>query len=199
MWSGESAFPALLREAEAFVRGPGEEYAAEIERTRAVPARLWEDLRERGFLRLAAPVGYGGHGIPFSRYLEVLELISMSHASVRMIVHVCNGVWRSMDRFATDEQRKEFVLPQIAGDIRVAFTLTEPDAGTGADLRARVTREGDTYFLSGRKHLITFGVSCDYWLLFARLEGTTGKEGTVALLVERGAPGVTVEAMPDTM
>ncbi|MFF4986963.1 acyl-CoA dehydrogenase family protein [Streptosporangium saharense] len=199
MWSGESAFPALLKEVEAFVRGPGEEYAAEIERTRAVPARLWDDLRGRGLLRLAAPVEYGGHGVPFSRYLEVLELVSMSHASVRMIVHVCNGVWRSMDRFATEEQRKEFVLPQVAGDLRVAFTLTEPDAGTGADLRASVTREGDTYFLSGRKHLITFGVSCDYWLLFARLEGTAGREGTVALLVERGAPGVTVEAMPDTM
>ena len=66
-----------------------------------------------------------------------LELFSMSHASLRMIVHVCNGIWRAMDQFATDEQRKPFVLPQVAGDLRVAFTLTEPTAGTGADLRAR--------------------------------------------------------------
>ncbi|MBP2703746.1 acyl-CoA dehydrogenase [Microbispora sp. RL4-1S] len=199
MTADEAQLGALLEEVEAFVRGPGEKYAAEIERTRAVPERLWEDLRDRGYLRLAAPQEYGGRGIPFSRYLEVLELVSMSHASVRMIVHVCNGVWRSMDRFATDEQRKKFVLPQVAGDIRVAFTLTEPTAGTGADLRSSVTREGDTYLLSGEKHLITFGVSCDYWLLFARLEGTAGRDGTVALLVDRHAPGVTVEAMPGTM
>lgn len=195
----ESGFQALLAGVEAFVRGPGEEYAAEIERTRTVPDKLWADLRERGYLRLAAPTEYGGRGIPFSRYLEVLELISMSHASVRMIVHVCNGVWRSIDQFATDAQRRQFVLPQVSGDIRVAFTLTEPTAGTGADLRSSVERDGDTYYLSGEKHLITFGVHCDYWLLFARLAGTTGKDGTVALLVDRNSPGATVESMSDTM
>lgn len=195
----ERAFRALAEEVEAFVRGPGEDYADEIERNHAVPPKLWDDLCERGYLRLAAPEEYGGRGLPFSRYLELLELISMSHASVRMIVHVCNGVWRAIDQFATPEQRERFVLPQIAGEIRVAFTLTEPTAGTGADLRSSVERDGDTYYLSGEKHLITFGVHCDYWLLFARLAGTTGKDGTVALMVDRSVPGVTVEAMPDSM
>ncbi|MEO6502931.1 MAG: acyl-CoA dehydrogenase family protein [Jatrophihabitantaceae bacterium] len=195
----EAGIQAVLAEVEAFVRGPGEEYAAEIEQSRAVPDKLWTDLRDRGFLRLAAPVEYGGRGMPFSRYLEALELISMSHASVRMIVHVCNGVWRSMDQLATDAQREQFVLPQVAGDIKVAFTLTEPTAGTGADLRCSVEREGQTYYLSGQKHLITFGVSCDYWLLFARLAGTSGKDGTLALLVDRNSPGVSVESMADTM
>jgi alkylation response protein AidB-like acyl-CoA dehydrogenase len=195
----EAAFAALAKEIEGFVRGPGEEYAQEIERTHAVPTQLWDDLRDRGYLGLAAPESYGGRGIPFSRYLELLELFAMSHASVRMIVHVSNGVWRAIDQFATEDQRKAFVLPQIAGDIRVAFTLTEPTAGTGADLRSSVTRGGDTYHLSGEKHLITFGVDCDYWLLFARLAGTVGKEGTVALMVDRHTEGVVVEAMPGTM
>ncbi|KXK62281.1 acyl-CoA dehydrogenase [Micromonospora rosaria] len=194
-----AAFATLAREVESFVRGPGEEYAETIERTRTVPPELWHDLRDRGYLRLAAPAEYGGAGLSFSQYLRLLELFSMSHASLRMIVHVCNGVWRAMDQFATDEQRKRFVLPQVAGDLRVAFTLTEPVAGTGADLRASVVREGDTYHLSGEKHLITFGVSCDYWLLFARLAGTAGKDGTVALMVDRRVAGVRVEPMPDTM
>jgi alkylation response protein AidB-like acyl-CoA dehydrogenase len=195
----ETHFAALKKEIEAFVRGPGEDYAEEIERTHEVPPALWTDLKERGYLSLAAPVDYGGRGIPFSRYLELMELFAMSHASLRMIVHVANGIWRAIDQLATDEQRQAFVLPQVAGDIRVAFTLTEPDAGTGADLRCEVEQEGDTYFLSGRKHLITFGVSCDYWLLFARRAGTRGADGTVALMVQRHSPGITVEAMPDSM
>lgn len=199
MSSDDTAFRALAAEVEEFVRGPGERYAEQIERDHAVPARLWTDLRERGYLSLAAPVDYGGRGIGFSRYLELVELFSMSHASLRMIVHVCNGVWRAMDAFATDEQRKQFVLPQVAGDIRVAFTLTEPTAGTGADIRSSVVREGDTYHLSGEKHLITFGVHCDYWLLFARTAGSAGADGTVALLVDARAPGVTVEPMAETM
>jgi alkylation response protein AidB-like acyl-CoA dehydrogenase len=199
MSTDEKSLAALAEEIEAWVRGPGEEYAAEIDRTRQIPPSLRAELKDRGYLRLAAPQEYGGQGIPFSDYLHLIELFSMSHASVRMIVHVANGVWRAIDQFATHEQRKKFVLPQVVGDINVAFTLTEPTAGTGADLRSSVTREGDTYYLSGEKHLITFGVSCDYWLLFARLAGTAGKDGTVALMVDRHSPGVTVEPMPETM
>ncbi|MGA9273894.1 MAG: acyl-CoA dehydrogenase, partial [Candidatus Cybelea sp.] len=129
----------------------------------------------------------------------LIELFSMSHASVRMIVHVVNGTWRAMDRFATSEQRRAFVIPSVKGEIKIAFTLTEPTAGTGADLRCSVTREGDTYYLSGEKHLITFGTICDYWLLFARVAGTRGADGTIALLVDRRATGANVMAMDESM
>ena len=193
------SFASLREEIAAYVAGPAEEWSARIERERRVPPELWEDLKARGYLLLAAPVAYGGRGIPFTQYLELIELFSMSHASIRMIVHVVNGTWRAMDRFATESQRREFVIPSIAGAIKIAFTLTEPTAGTGADLRCSVEREGDTYFLSGEKHLITFGTICDYWLLFARLAGTRGADGTVALIVDRHAPGATVLEMDESM
>ncbi|MBV8725743.1 MAG: acyl-CoA/acyl-ACP dehydrogenase [Candidatus Eremiobacteraeota bacterium] len=194
-----ASFARLKDEVAAYVAGPAEEWSRRIEAERRVPPELWEELRERGYLALAAPVEYGGRGIPFSRYLELIELFSMSHASIRMIVHVVNGTWRSMDRFATPEQRAKYILPSIRGEIKVAFTLTEPTAGTGADLRCSVGREGDTYYLTGEKHLITFGTICDYWLLFARVAGTRGADGTVALLVDRRVPGATVTAMDESM
>ena len=195
----EAAFASLKDEVAAYVRGPGEEWAERIERDRAVPPELRAELRDRGYLSLAGPREYGGRGIPFSRYLELLELFAMSHASLRMIVHVANGVWRAMDQFATDEQRERFVKPAVTGDHTVAFTLTEPTAGSGADLRCTVVRDGDTYRLSGEKHLITFGLSCDSWLLFARLEGTTGKDGIVALLVDRHTAGVEARDMGESL
>lgn len=195
----EAAFAALKDEIAAYVAGPAEAWAARIERERRVPLELWNQLRERGYLSLAAPPAYGGRGVPFTRYLELLELFSMSHASIRMIVHVVNGTWRAMDRFATDEQRQRFVIPSIKGEVKVAFTLTEPTAGTGADLRCSAVRDGDTYYLSGEKHLITFGTICDYWLLFARVAGTRGADGTVALLVDRRSPGATVLEMDESM
>jgi alkylation response protein AidB-like acyl-CoA dehydrogenase len=195
----EAAFAARKDEIAAYVAGPGEAWAARIERERRVPPELWEELRALGYLALAAPIGYGGSGIPFTRYLELLELFSMSHASIRMIVHVVNGTWRAMDRFASEEQRRRFVIPSVKGELKVAFTLTEPTAGTGADLRCSVEREGDTYYLTGEKHLITFGTICDYWLLFARRAGTRGADGTVALLVDRHSPGVTVSEMDESM
>lgn len=195
----EAAFADLRDEIAAYVANEGQAWTRRIEDERAVPAGLREELRERGYLALAAPVAYGGRGIPFSRYLELLELFSMSHASLRMIVHVANGVWRAVDQLATPEQRERFVLPAISGDGVVAFALTEPTAGTGADLRCTVERDGDTYLLSGEKHLITFGLSCDRWLLFARLAGTTGADGTVALMVDRDTPGVDAVDMGESM
>ncbi len=195
----EAGFAALKSEIADYVSGPGEMWSQRIEAERRVPRELWDELRRLGYLSLAAPAAYGGGEIPFSRYLELIELFSMSHASIRMIVHVVNGTWRAMDRFATPEQRSKFVVPSIAGEIKIAFTLTEPTAGTGADLRCSVVREGDTYYLSGEKHLITFGTICDYWLLFARVAGTRGADGTVALLVDRHAGGATVVEMEESM
>jgi alkylation response protein AidB-like acyl-CoA dehydrogenase len=189
----------LTEEIREYVREPGEAWAERIERERVVDPGLWQELNDLGYLRLAAPVEYGGRGIPFTQYLPLLELFSMSHAALRMIVHVCNGVWRSMDSHATEEQRDRFVLPQISGEIKIAFTLTEPTAGTGADLRCSVTREGDTYYLSGEKHMITFGTISDYLLLFARAEGTIGADGTVALMVPPHGEGITATVMPETM
>lgn len=195
----ESSFAAMKQEIAAYVAGPAEAWAQSIESERSVPPELWEELRRRGYLSLAAPAAYGGRAIPFARYLELIELFSMSHASIRMIVHVVNGTWRAMDRFATAEQRAKFIVPSVSGEIKIAFTLTEPTAGTGADLRSSVIRDGETYYLSGEKHLITFGTICDYWLLFARVAGTRGADGTIALLVDRHAPGVTVIKMDESM
>ncbi len=191
---------AIRREVEEWVRGPGEEYAERIEATGVVPPELFGELRERGYLSLAAPERLGGAGLSFSHYLELMEVFSRSHASIRMLVHVVNGTWRAIDPYATQQQREQFVVPSVAGRTLIAFTLTEATAGTGADIRSRVRRDGDTYLLTGEKHLITFGVHCDHWLLAARVEGTRGHEGTVALLVPNtGLPGAEVVDDSQTM
>jgi alkylation response protein AidB-like acyl-CoA dehydrogenase len=195
----EAEFAALKAEIRDYVDNEGERWTELIEAERQVPPELWNELRERGYLRLAAPVSLGGRGLPFVRYLELIELFSRPHASLRMIVHVMNGLWRAMLPYANEEQIERFVRPQVATDIKVAFTLTEPDAGTGADIKCSVVREGDTYYLSGQKHLITFGCISDYLLLFARLEGTRGAEGTVALMVPAHGEGIENNLMPESM
>jgi len=111
----DSGFEELKAEIAAYVANEGERWAERIEAERSVPPELRVELKERGYLSLAGPKEYGGAGIPFSRYLELLELFAMSHASLRMIVHVANGVWRAVDQFATPEQRERFVLPAVDG------------------------------------------------------------------------------------
>lgn len=196
----EAAFAALKQRITAWVEGEAEEISERIERDGALPDDLFATLREQGLLNLAAPRHLGGQGVPFDRYLELIEIVSRSHASIRMLVHVVNGTWRAIEPYVTPEQRETYVRPAIAGEKLIAFTLTEADAGTGADIKSTVRREGDTYYLSGEKHLITFGVSCDWWLLMARMEGTSGHEGTVAFMVPNtGLPGAEVIDDSETM
>jgi alkylation response protein AidB-like acyl-CoA dehydrogenase len=195
----EAEFAALKDEIRAYVENEGERWTELIEAERQVPIELWDELRGRGYLRLAAPKALGGRGLPFARYLELIELFSRPHASLRMIVHVSNGLWRAMLPYANEEQLERFVRPQVATEIKVAFTLTEPNAGTGADIKCSVVRDGDTYHLSGQKHLITFGCIADYLLLFARLEGTRGTDGTVALMVPAHGEGIQNDPMPESM
>lgn len=193
------AYAKLKDQVLAYVNGEGRTLSGEIERTGSCGPDVWADLRQRGFLRLAAPEAYGGHGLTFSQYLPLLEAFSGLHGSIRMIVHVVNGVWRPMDLLADEERRRRFVIPVVRGEITAAFTLTERLAGTGADIRTTARREGTDYVLNGEKWLITFADTTDYLLLFARLEGTTGYDGTLALMVPRDAPGLRIVPMPRAM
>jgi alkylation response protein AidB-like acyl-CoA dehydrogenase len=195
----EAAFAALKQEISTYVDTEGERWTELIEAENRVPPDLWRELRDRGYLRLAAPKQFGGAGLPFPRYLELLELFARPHASLRMIVHVSNGTWRSLAPHVNEQQRQKFLKPLIHGDIKIAFTLTEPHNGTGADISTYVEREGDSYYLTGRKHLITFGHISDYLLLFARIHGSVGADGTVALLVPAHGEGIQNNLMPDSM
>jgi alkylation response protein AidB-like acyl-CoA dehydrogenase len=189
----------LEREIRAYVEDEGERWAQRIEDERQVPMELWDELRDRGYLRLTAPAQYGGRGIALSQYLELLEIFAMSHGSLRMIVHVSNGIWRPIAAHASEEQSRRFLLPLVAGETKVAFALTEPTAGTGADLRCEAVREGDTYYVSGEKHLITFGSIADYLLLIARVQGSKGAEGTLALMVAPHGEGVQANVMAESL
>lgn len=64
----------LLAEVTAWVEGPGEDWAQRIEDTGTVPAELRAELKERGFLGLAAPVELGGRGLSFSQWMGLMEV-----------------------------------------------------------------------------------------------------------------------------
>ncbi|MGH7995515.1 MAG: acyl-CoA dehydrogenase family protein [Opitutaceae bacterium] len=192
-------YPELRSRVLAYVEGEGRALSVEIERTGLCGPDVWADLRRRGFLRLAAPAAYGGHGLTLSQYLPLLEAFSQLHGSIRMVVHVVNGIWRPIDLLADDERRRRFVIPVVKGEVTAAFSLTEPVAGTGADIKTSARRDGDDYLITGEKWLITFADTADYLLLFGRLEGSTGAEGTLAFMVPRDAPGLRIEPMPRAM
>lgn len=197
--SDKNWFDALQSQIRAFVDGKAKDYARMVEETGHVSDEVWQGLRDANLLNLAAPRDYGGQGLSFTEYLLCLEILAEMHGSLRVIVHVANGLWRSMDAKATPEQRVRFVKPFVTGEAFTTFTLTEPNSGSGADLKTTARPDGDSYLLNGEKWMIIFSDVADYFLLFCRLEGTTGAEGTLALMVPRASPGLEIEEMAPAM
>ncbi|MFC7395211.1 acyl-CoA dehydrogenase family protein [Scopulibacillus cellulosilyticus] len=195
----DKAFQQLKADVKEYVNGPLREISNKIEETGECGKEVWDELRERGYLNLTAPESLGGRGLSFSKYLEIIELFAESHGSIRVIVHVSNGIWRPFLPIVNDEQKERFLKPLIAGDILATFTLTEPNSGSGADMKTTVRKEGSDYLVNGEKWMISFGDIADYFLLFARLEETTGYDGTLALMVPRDTPGLEIKLMPPTM
>lgn len=190
---------AYQEEIRAFVLGELEEVSEEIERNRAVPPDLWDRLAQKGLLRLTLPPRYGGWGLRMTEYLPILEVVAQSHGSVRMVVHVHNGLWRLLDRYGTEEQKQRYLFRWATGNCKLAFALTEPDAGTGTDIRTEARRVPGGWVLRGRKWLITFADVAEAFVVVAYTDRARGASGISAFLVPRETPGLRVTLQPDGM
>ena len=173
-------------------------WAQEIERTEEIPLGLWRRIRELGFHKLTQPAFVGGEGLPLSLYFPILEEIAHCHGSIRMVFHAYNSIWCTVGQ-GTEEQKRRWLTKLVENGELVAFALTEPDNGTGIDLRTTATFQDGKYILNGRKHLITFAHEASVLTVIAKMEGGLGRGGLTAFLVPQGRSGMHLTRMPDMM
>jgi alkylation response protein AidB-like acyl-CoA dehydrogenase len=190
---------AYRAEIRAFILGEIEALVNEMERTGRVPPDLWARLAARDLLRLMLPPAYGGWGLRLRDYVPILETVAQSHGTVRMVVHVQNGLWRLLEGFGSMSQKQRLLSRWGSGEARVAFALTEPDAGTGVDIRTEARRDGGDYVLTGRKWLITFADIAEAFIVVAYTDRAKRQDGISAFLVPRDAPGFRIVPQPDGM
>jgi alkylation response protein AidB-like acyl-CoA dehydrogenase len=168
----------------------------QIEDSESLPYEvLMPALREAGVFGLLVPPQYGGSGLTVAQYLPIIAEFAKVQGGIRVVVHVHNSFAHALSEIGSEQQRKQ-VLPGVAaGTSSIAFALTEPDHGTGADLGTTATRDGGHYVLNGRKWLITNSDFATHFIVLAK----TAPREVSAVLVERGTPGFTIERMPETM
>ncbi|PXY24897.1 acyl-CoA dehydrogenase [Prauserella coralliicola] len=152
-------------------------------------------LREIGAFGLLVPRSYGGSGLSIAQYLPIIGEFAKIQGGIRVIVHVHNSFAHALSEIGDEEQRRAILPGAATGQRSVAFALTEPDHGTGADLGTTAKADGSGYVLNGRKWLITNSDLASHFLVFAK----TDPAAVSALLVERDAPGLTIEPLPETM
>ncbi len=172
----------------------------EIENTESIPrGRIWPALRDMGAFGLLIPEEYGGSGLTVQQYLPIIAELSKIHGGIRALVHVHNSIGHALYELGDERQRME-VLPGVAeGSKSVAFGLTEPDSGTGADTRTIARRDGQSWVINGRKWLITNSDFASHFMVFAKTGAENGRPSLSTILVERDAPGLTIEPLPETM
>lgn len=183
---------ALVRMVREFADREVRPVAAENDRKARFPADLVRRMGELGLMGIEVDVEYGGSGLDPVSYVLAMEEISAACASTGVIMSVNNSlVCDPLVKFASEEQKKRFLVPLASGEKLGCFMLSEPEAGTDAAAqRTTAVRDGDHYVVNGTKNWITNGPQADYGILFTMTDKSKAHKGITAFIVDMNAPGV---------
>ena len=176
---------------------------AEARWKREFPWDIFEKIAEKGYTGVAVPKEYGGMGLGATGACIVVEQFCRMPGPGRIMVGNMIGGLRQIIEAATEEQKKR-LLPRIAKGEIGAIVITEPFAGTdAAGMEMRAERKGDAYVLNGKKRFIVSAGVATRYMVYARTskdpEDIARYRHLTAFIVEKGAPGFTVEKMNEVL
>ena len=159
---------------------------------------LWDDLARQGFLGVNVPVEYGGGGLGMLALSAVAEEIAAAGCSLLLIVVSPAIVGTILAKHGTDAQKQRWLTGIGAGTTKIAFAITEPDAGTNShNLTTSLTPADSGYRLNGQKVFISGIESADAILVVARTRAEDGSLGLPApVIIDTDAPGLRRHQLP---
>jgi alkylation response protein AidB-like acyl-CoA dehydrogenase len=168
----ETAEQAQLRSAVARVAaGYGHAYWLEKARAGSKTRELWDELGGLGYLGVSVPAEYGGGGRGITELAIVCEEVAAAGCPLLLLVvspAICATV---IARSGTAEQRERWLPGLASGELRMAFAITEPDAGSNAHhITTTARRDGTDWLVSGRKTFISAVDEADAVLVVGRSE-----------------------------
>ncbi|MFI0911550.1 acyl-CoA dehydrogenase family protein [Streptomyces abikoensis] len=176
----------------------GREYFATSVRDGKHTDELWAEAGKLGYLGVNLPEEYGGGGGGITELTIVLEELGAAGCPLLLLVvspAICGTV---IARFGTDAQKRAWLPGLAAGTTRMAFGITEPDAGSNSHrLTTTARRDGGDWLLTGRKVFISGVDVADATLIVGRTEDArTGRLKPCLFIVDRDAPGFTRRRIP---
>src|SRR5947208_14890603 len=128
-----------------------------------IPKSFYRKMADLGFLGAPVPEKYGGAGMDYVGFMLRVEEVSRGSSSVRTTVSVQTSLSEtSLLWFASEEQKKKWLVPLAKGMKFGAWALTEPQAGSDAgSLQTTARLEGNEWVLDGQKRFISNGSIAD--------------------------------------
>lgn len=183
----------LLRESVAkLVGGFGRRYFQDIVKRKAKPHELWSALGEAGFLGVSVPEAYGGGGSGLADYNVVVEETAAQGCPLLALV-IGSIVTPIIDKHGSLAMKQEWLPGLASGRKRLAFAITEPNAGTNTHKVSTIARrDGSGWKLSGAKYWTSAVDEVDALMVVARGEGTDerGRAPLSLFIVPTNAPGI---------
>ena len=157
---------------------------------------VFKSMGELGLLGVTKPTEYGGMGLDYSYGMVMAEEMGrVTCGGVPLAVGVQTDMATpALARFGSDELRREYLAPAIAGDMVAAIAVSEPQAGSDvAGVQTTATKDGSDYVINGTKMWITNAPSADWFCLLANTSEGKPHINKSLIVVPKDAKGITVD------
>ncbi|MFD8738338.1 acyl-CoA dehydrogenase family protein [Streptomyces sp. NPDC059618] len=165
--------------------------------------RLQTSAKEQGLWALGHPAEIGGGGLPFYEFALVNEIIGRSKHGQLAAGTLSMQDAIMLHRFGSEEQKRRWLVPLVAGDITPSTGMTEPEVA-GSDptlIQATARLDGDEWVVDAHKWFTTGGSTAAFTTVYARTEpdGVKAHQALSAIVVPAGTPGFEVVRVLKTM
>lgn len=185
----------IITEVRRFVDREVIPIAHQLEHDDSYPVELIEKLKHLGVFSATIPAAYGGLGLDFVTYVQVIEELSRGWMSLAGVVNTHVLVAYMIVAQGTEEQRQRFLPVLAEGDRRGGLCISEANAGSDVQaITMTAMRDGEDYVINGTKLWVTNGVHASIFAVLARTDPSAkpAHRGMSVFLVEKGTPGLTV-------
>jgi alkylation response protein AidB-like acyl-CoA dehydrogenase len=166
--------------------------ASELEHADAYPEELVEQMKGLGLFGVIIPEEHGGLGLDVTTYALIQIELSRGWMSLSGVLNThFLSAWM-IQQYGTNEQRHSYLPRMATGELRAAYSMTEPHAGSDVQaIRTRAVREGGEYVITGRKTWATNGLRAGMIALLAKTDphADPPHRGMTAFVLEK-EPGV---------
>ncbi|MFE1559859.1 acyl-CoA dehydrogenase family protein [Streptomyces sp. NPDC058734] len=169
--------------------------------TPAVFGELKAEARRQGLWNLFLPDAEHGAGLTNLQYAPLAEITGRSPHLAPMATNCAapdTGNMELLAQFGDEAQKKQWLEPLLAGEIRSAFAMTEPEVASSdaSNIETRIERDGDSYVVTGRKWYISGAMNpdCKVFIVMGKTDpdGADPRRRQSMVLVPRDTPGVEV-------